>query len=170
MLFRAEQRFWKPPKDVRTRRIEAGSGFGSADDCTTQNNTTMLYQKKNDKVIGDIDKFFDIYNKGKEEVFPAFMVEMPKLTKDAYTYEEFIAMVKANPDLAAVRVHKQRFGYMVNDTVCEVGNVLINGAKVVTINSESTEIEDIKKTMKDLGLGSGEHQLSSGHQACDRND
>lgn len=87
-----------------------------------------------------------------KEVFPAFMVEMPELTKDTYTYDEFIDMVEAHPDLAAVRVHKQRFGYMVNDTICEVGNVLINGAKVVTINSESTEVEDIKKTMKDVGL------------------
>ena len=51
-----------------------------------------------------------------------------------------------------VRVHKQRFGYMVNNTICEVGNVLINGAQVVTINSESTEIEDIKKTIADCGL------------------
>jgi hypothetical protein len=87
-----------------------------------------------------------------KEVFPAFMVEMPELTKDTYTYDEFIDMVEAHPDLAAVRVHKQRFGYMVNDTICEVGNVLINRAKVVTINSESTEVEDIKKTMKDVGL------------------
>jgi hypothetical protein len=87
-----------------------------------------------------------------KEVFPAFMVEMPALTKDSYTYEKFMAMVKACPDLAAVRVHKQRFGYMVNNTICEVGNVLINGAKVVTINSESTEIEDIKKTIADVGL------------------
>ncbi|MBQ0119546.1 MAG: hypothetical protein KBT13_00280, partial [Bacteroidales bacterium] len=37
-------------------------------------------------------------------------------------------------------------------TICEVGNVLINGAKVVPINSESTEIEDIKKTLADVGL------------------
>lgn len=88
----------------------------------------------------------------RNEVYPAFMVECPELTKDTYTYEEFIAMVKANPDLAAVRVHKQRFGYMVNNTICEFGNVLINGAKVVTINSESTEIEDIKKTIADCHL------------------
>ena len=87
-----------------------------------------------------------------KEVFPAFMVEMPALDKDTYTFEEFLAMVEANRDLAAVRVHKERFGYMVNDTICEVGNVLINGAKVVTINSESTEIEDIKKTIADCGL------------------
>jgi len=87
-----------------------------------------------------------------KEVFPAFMVEMPSLDKGTYSYDEFIGMVESHPDLAAVRVHKQRFGYMVNDTICEVGNVLINGAKVVTINSESTEVEDIKKTIKDVGL------------------
>ena len=87
-----------------------------------------------------------------KEVFPAFMVEMPALTKDVYTYDEFMEMINNHPDLQAVRVHKQRFGYMVNNTLCEVGNVLINGAKVVTINSESTEVEDITKTIKEVGL------------------
>lgn len=87
-----------------------------------------------------------------EEVFPAFMVEMPALTKDMISYEEFIAMIEAHPDLAAVKVHKQRFGYMVNNTLCEYGEVLVNGARIVTINSESTEVEDILKTIKDCGL------------------
>lgn len=86
------------------------------------------------------------------EVFPAFRVETPKLTKDTYTYEEFIDIIRQHRDLQAVRVCKQRFGYMVNNTICEYGIVLINGARVVTINSESTEIEDIKKTIADLGL------------------
>ncbi|GAB2841800.1 hypothetical protein [Ferruginibacter profundus] len=88
----------------------------------------------------------------RNEVFPAFGVAMPELTRTSYTYEEFMAMVSEHPDLEAVRVHKQRFGYMVNNTICETGNVLINGANVFTINSESTEIEDIKKTIKDIGL------------------
>jgi len=61
-------------------------------------------------------------------------------------------MVKNHSDLQAVSVIKERFGYMVNDTICEVGNILINGAKVMTINSESTELDDIKKTMSDVGL------------------
>lgn len=87
-----------------------------------------------------------------KEVFPAFMVEMPALTKDVITYDEFIQMIEAHPDLAAVKVHKQRFGYMVNDTICEYGEVLINGARVVTINSESTEVADILKTVKEVGL------------------
>ena len=87
------------------------------------------------------------------DVFPAFQVEMPALTQDTYTLEEFLAMIDAHSDLQGVKVHKQRYGYMVNNTICEVGNVLINGAKVVTINSESTELEDIKRTMNDVGNG-----------------
>jgi hypothetical protein len=86
------------------------------------------------------------------EVFPAFQVNMPKLTKDEYTYDEFLEMVYSHPDLAAVKVHKQRFGYMVNNTICEYGEVLINGARVYTINSESTEVEDIKRTVREIGL------------------
>ena len=88
----------------------------------------------------------------KTEVFPAFQVEMPALDQAEYSYEEFLAMINRHPDLQAVRVHKERYGYMVNNTICEFGYVLINGAMVATINSESTEVEDIKKTMKDVGL------------------
>ena len=88
-----------------------------------------------------------------EEVFPAFKVDnLPKLTKESYTLEEFLEIVNNHPDLQAVNVEKQRFGYMVNDTLCETGIVHINGAMVKTINSESTEIEDIKKTMKECKL------------------
>ena len=86
------------------------------------------------------------------EVFPAFKVEMAKLDKEECTLEEFLAIVKNHPDLQAVSVEKERFGYMVNDTICEYANVWINGAMVVTVNSESTELDDIKKTIKDLGL------------------
>jgi len=88
----------------------------------------------------------------KNEVFPAFNVAMPVLNKDIYTFDEFIGIIKSNPDLLAVRVKKERYGYMVNNTICEFGYVWINGARICTINSESTELEDIKKTIKDIGL------------------
>ena len=88
----------------------------------------------------------------RDEVFPAFAVEMPELNKEVYTYEEFMEMIRAHRDLLAVRVHKQRLGYMINNTICEYGVVLINGARLVTVNSESTEIDDIKKTITDLHL------------------
>lgn len=88
----------------------------------------------------------------KNEVYPAFQVAIPDFAKEMYSFEEFMGMINAHPDLQAVKVFKQRFGYMVNNTICEVGNVLVNGAKIVTINSESTEVEDIIKTIKDIGL------------------
>ena len=88
----------------------------------------------------------------KSEIFPAFQIEIPILEKIQYTIDEFIAMVNKHSDLQAVSVVKERFGYMVNDTICEVGNILINGEKVMTINSESTELDDIKKTVIDVGL------------------
>ena len=61
-------------------------------------------------------------------------------------------MVKEHSEIQAVNVVKERFGYMVNDTICEVGNILIDGTKVMTINSESTELDNIKKTIIDVGL------------------
>lgn len=88
----------------------------------------------------------------KNEVFPAFRVNTPSLSKEVYSYEEFMEMIDQHADLQAVRVHKQRFGYLVNDTIGETGNILVNGAKIVTINLESTDVEAIKKTMKELGL------------------
>lgn len=88
----------------------------------------------------------------KNEVFPAFQVQMPELNQEVYSFEEFMDIINSHPDLAAVKVHKQRFGYMVNNTICEYGEVLINGARVMTINSESTEVEDIRKTVHDIGL------------------
>jgi len=88
----------------------------------------------------------------KNEVFPAFQVKMPELTNETYTFDQFLEIIDSHPDLQAVKVHKQRFGYMVNNTICEFGAVLINGAKVMTINSESTEVEDILKTVTEIGL------------------
>ncbi|MGS0679893.1 hypothetical protein ACVBIO_07670 [Shewanella sp. 0m-8] len=87
-----------------------------------------------------------------EEIFPAFMVEQPALNKEQYSFEEFLDLINDHPDLQAVKIHKERYGYMVNDTICEVANVLVNGARIVSVNSESTELEDIQRTIKDLKL------------------
>ncbi len=88
----------------------------------------------------------------KNDMFSAFKTECPKLEKEEYSYEDFMQIINDHNDLQAVNVKKHRFGYMVNDTICEYAEVLINGALVCSINSESTEIEDIKKTMEDVGL------------------
>ncbi|HPC82252.1 MAG TPA: hypothetical protein P5234_02650 [Thermoanaerobaculaceae bacterium] len=88
----------------------------------------------------------------REEVFPAFQVVIPDLPEGSCTYEQFLGLVDAHPDLQAVRVHKRRFGYMVHDTICEYAIVLINGARVVTVSTESTEIADLKRTIAATGM------------------
>ena len=87
-----------------------------------------------------------------EDLFTAFEVAIPDLDRDDYDLESLLKIVRIHPELLVVRVKKQRFGFMVNQTICEVANVLINGAKVITLSSESTESEDVLKTINDLGL------------------
>ncbi len=88
----------------------------------------------------------------KNEIFPAFRVSVPNFTKAGYNLDKFLEIVQEHPDLQAVRVNKERFAYMVNNTICEVGNILIDGTKVVTISSESTEVDAVLKILSDVGL------------------
>ena len=131
--------------DVNNTKIRDGKM-----DIKTFVQTVDGFEQWNPLMKGEFPISAEVLNK---EVFPAFKVSnLPELKKDAYTLDEFLAMVNNHPDLQAVTVEKVRYGYMVNDTICETGDVYINGAKVVTINSESTEVEDLKKTVEDVGL------------------
>lgn len=88
----------------------------------------------------------------KDVVFSNFLAKNLKPDKALYQPDDFLNLIKLNPDLQAVRVRKQRFGYLVNNTICEYGIVLFNGARVVTVSSESAKIKDIQQTLKDLEL------------------
>lgn len=85
-------------------------------------------------------------------VFPALRVTLPHLDQEVYTCDQFIDLIGKQADIRAVRVQKKRFEYQVNKTICEIASVLINGAKVLTISSESTEIEELKNAIKEIGL------------------
>ncbi|MEJ5995924.1 hypothetical protein WG904_15955 [Pedobacter sp. Du54] len=91
------------------------------------------------------------------DVFKALSVKTPELDQPIYSCDDFIALVSLHSSLQAVSVHKQRSSYNVNNTICEIATVFINGAKILTISSESTKIEDIKATIEDIGLGSVEN-------------
>lgn len=91
------------------------------------------------------------------EVFPAFRVAMPRVEQDTLALNEFLDLIRAHPDLQAVHVQKQRFGYLVQDTLCEVANILINGARVVTLSAESTVEADVLATIEDIGLAGVEN-------------
>lgn len=88
----------------------------------------------------------------KNEIFPVFKEEMPEVTKSNYNIENFMIIINSHSKLESVQVKKHRFGYFVYDTICEVAEVIINGAKLMTISSESTDIENIKRTIKNIGI------------------
>lgn len=92
-----------------------------------------------------------------KDVFPAFQVEISKPKHDEITLDEFLTIVKTHPELKAVTIEKERFGYMVNNTICEFARVWINGTMIFTISSESTDVDDVKKTIEDLGLNGMEN-------------
>jgi hypothetical protein len=89
----------------------------------------------------------------KEEVFPAFGVEVPVFKRDVYTQEQYLKeIIDDHRDLNAVRVFKRRFGFSVYDTIVEHGEILINGAAIQTVAVESTDIDAILKARTALAL------------------
>lgn len=87
-----------------------------------------------------------------ETLFPAFEVALPDFDLESYDLKSLLRIIQIHPDLMAVHVHKQRFGFMVNNTICEYAHVLINGASVVTVSTESEDTRAVIKTIKDLQL------------------
>lgn len=87
-----------------------------------------------------------------EELFPVFKISSSRLPREVYRMEEFIDWVNQQPELTAVHVHKRRFGYYIGQSICESGEVLINGAKVQTISCESSDADDVLKTIHNIGI------------------
>jgi hypothetical protein len=87
-----------------------------------------------------------------DHVFPALQVKKSEPDERIYSLDDFLTLIATNGDCQAVNVKKHRHGYSVNETICEMAEVDINGVKVVTAAIESTDIEAVKKTIKDLGL------------------
>jgi hypothetical protein len=85
-------------------------------------------------------------------IFPALQAEIPEIESEEYTLEEFLKLIDKHPDVQAVTLDKIRYGHKVNNTICEFAKVWINGHLIESISSESTEPEDIKKTIRDLHL------------------
>jgi hypothetical protein len=88
----------------------------------------------------------------RDEVWPALQVSPPTLPVDECDLASFLALVGEHPDLRAVRVGKVRYGYMVHETFCEYAVVHINGARVVSVCTESTDIPSVQRTITDTGM------------------
>ncbi|WP_207262378.1 hypothetical protein [Desulfovibrio sp. Huiquan2017] len=113
--------------------------------------------------VGETENGYEIFQPrgkfqfpvGKQEV--ATILENMKaevnLVKEEYTLDDFIAIVEEHPGLAAVSVFKKRFGFSVNDIICEYGIIEFNGAVLETACCESEDYEGMTKAIEALEIG-----------------
>ncbi len=89
----------------------------------------------------------------RDEVFPAFGVAVPAFKREVYTLEQYInEIIKPHPDLAAVHIFKRRMGFTINGCIAELADVYVNGAKTMTANLESVDVDAILAAKKRVGL------------------
>jgi hypothetical protein len=89
----------------------------------------------------------------RDEVFPAFGVEVPEFAREEYTQTQYIdEIITPHKDLSAARILKHRFAFTVNDCIVEHARILINGAALQTVAVESTDVEAILEAKKMLRL------------------
>jgi hypothetical protein len=89
----------------------------------------------------------------RNEVFPAFGVELPEFKRDTYTLAQYInEIIKPHPHLAAVNVFKRRMGFTINGCIAELAEVYINGARIMTANLESVDVDAILAAKKMVAL------------------
>jgi hypothetical protein len=91
------------------------------------------------------------------DIFPLLTENFDSLENRTYTIKDFLRYVNKYSEIKVVTVKKERYGYMINDTICEYAKVWINKTMVATVSSESTEISNVNKTIKELGLNGFEN-------------
>lgn len=97
----------------------------------------------------------------KTEVFPAFGVEAPKFDRKIYTLVQFLdELINPDPDIIAVYTQKKRFAYTINNCICEVAEVLVNGALIKSIAIESESVKDVNETKALIGFSEQEQNVN----------
>ena len=94
---------------------------------------------------------FPVPRKDLAEILSHLKVEI-KLDADSYTIDTFISMARKHPELTPVNVEKMRYGYTIDDIICEYAQVWFNGALVETTAVESEDYAGMKQVVAELGL------------------
>ena len=94
----------------------------------------------------------------REEVFPAFGVQVPDFKREEYTLDQYLdEIIVPHPQLAAVSVFKRRFAFTINGCITEIAQLLINGAAIQTVAVELEDVDAILGAIQALGLNEYEN-------------
>ena len=93
-----------------------------------------------------------------EKVCAALRVSAPPAGADAYTLDEFLAVLAApERGVRAIAVHKRRLHYTLGGCMTEVTDVVADGEQVRTIALESEDAQRVAATVRELGLADREN-------------
>ena len=88
-----------------------------------------------------------------DKVFKAMDIPTPPLGRGEYTLEQFLTdLLKPNPAVRTVKVHKRRVRYTVGGCMSELSEVTVGGKKTKTIAIESENAEAVVAAVRSLGL------------------
>ena len=130
-----------------------------------ENNTKIRNELMDIKVLVRRDQGLEQWNprlKGEfpvtaqsiaEEIFTAFGVTTPSLQRDTYTLKQFLQeIIEPHPQLAAVNVFKQRYGYEIQGCTAEIAEVYINGARIRSACLESEDKDAVLTAVENIAL------------------
>ena len=87
------------------------------------------------------------------DVFTAMHVTPPALTRDSYTFDEFMTEgVAPTSAVRAAKVHKRRVRYVVGGCTSELSDVTVDGIATRTIAVESEDAAAVAAAVASLGL------------------
>ncbi len=92
-----------------------------------------------------------------DEIFPMLNTDIKITSKDNLSKKQFISIVKQSKDLLVVPIHKKRHGYIVYNTICEFAELTIGDENLFTVSVESTNANEVIKTINLLKLNSFEN-------------
>ena len=117
--------------------------------------------------VGETEEGYEIFQpRGKFE-FPVKREELATILdnlltpvsseKPTCTLTEFLDLIDSHPDLAAVDVEKERYGFSVDGVICEYAEVLFNGALIETACAESEDYGAMNEVISKLELADFEN-------------
>lgn len=87
-------------------------------------------------------------------IFAGLGIPLPRLRRSDYALDELREdLIRPEPRLRALEVHKERVRYRMGACACEVTKVIAEGHRVTTLAVESEDPAAVTATVKALGLG-----------------
>lgn len=159
---RLMEKFTQPvPEDLQTRFFNDIYIVGQkTDDVSIKVKNELLDIKKLINVENKLERW-DAVKKYKfpikkttlfQKILPQLGAAIPVLESDEFELTELLNIAKRHKDLLPIPVHKKRFAYIVNYTICEYADIIIGNDYLYSVSVESTDPSEVLNTIDQLDL------------------